>query len=232
MGGNLGIGTDSPSSAFHLKSNKDVAAVFETQTRGSGQTLSSKQVIEFRNKQSSGYFGRFQSNMGPHAFGFSNNVASIYLYGARTIIGEPGTPDLKNRTFNGSILLDGSTVVNGTTRIGGKLSDGNNSMDDISFGDFQMVVEGKLGAREVEIKLGSWADYVFSADYRVMPLTELEEYIVAHQHLPNVPSEQEVVKEGMSVGQMTKIQQEKIEELTLYIIQLSKRIAELEEKVQ
>ena len=62
-----------------------------------------------------------------------------------------------------------------------------------------------------------------------MPLAEVESFILENEHLPNVPSEDKLIKEGIDVSEMLATQMEKIEELTLYIIQMEKRIKELEE---
>jgi hypothetical protein len=72
-----------------------------------------------------------------------------------------------------------------------------------------------------------WADYVFSKNYRLMPLQDLEKFIKVNNHLPNVPSAEEVVREGVNMNQITAKLLEKIEEQTLYIINLQKQIDEL-----
>ena len=63
-----------------------------------------------------------------------------------------------------------------------------------------------------------------------MPLNELEEFINEKQHLPNVPSAAEVEENGVNVGEMNAILLQKVEELTLYIIQIEKRLSDLESK--
>jgi hypothetical protein len=68
----------------------------------------------------------------------------------------------------------------------------------------------------------TWADYVFKKDYKLPTLQEVEKQIQEKGHLFNVPSAQQVKNDGIELGEMAKIQQEKIEELTLYIIQQNK----------
>ena len=94
------------------------------------------------------------------------------------------------------------------------------------------MVEGKIGAREIEVKEGNWADYVFDEDYKLMPLDSLAEFVKCHRHMPNVPSATEVRQEGLSLGEITRLQQEKIEELLLYIIEQQKQLNQLSEKIQ
>ena len=78
----------------------------------------------------------------------------------------------------------------------------------------------------------NWADYVFASDYKLMPLPELEKYVTENKHLPNIPSAEQVVSEGMDVGQMTAKLLEKVEEMSLYIIEQNKKIEALEAKVE
>jgi len=93
-----------------------------------------------------------------------------------------------------------------------------------------LAVAGKITAQEVEVTMTGWADFVFADDYYLRPLTEVEQFINANRHLPDVPSEVEVLQNGVNVGEMSATLLQKIEELTLYIIDLNKRIAELENK--
>lgn len=76
----------------------------------------------------------------------------------------------------------------------------------------------------------NWADYVFDEKYKLKSLTSLESFIKINKHLPNVPSAEEVVKDGIDLATMDSKLLEKIEELTLYIIDQNKRIEALEKK--
>lgn len=94
---------------------------------------------------------------------------------------------------------------------------------------FKAAIDGKLICEEIYVRNSTnWPDYVFSKDYELTPLNEVAEYIEANNHLPNVPSAETLESEGISVGEMQKIQMEKIEELTLYILQLQEKIEKLE----
>jgi hypothetical protein len=93
-----------------------------------------------------------------------------------------------------------------------------------------LKVTGLLCAKEVRVKLSGapcWPDYVFSNNYNLMPLNELEQFVTENHHLPNVPSTAEVEANGVNVGEMNAILLQKVEELTLYIIDLQKQINEL-----
>lgn len=96
---------------------------------------------------------------------------------------------------------------------------------------FRIDGSGKAWGREVEIRLpGTFPDYVFREGYPLMPFDQLRAFIRTNNHLPNIPSEAEVRKAGNSIalGEMNLKLLEKVEELTLYILELERRIKELE----
>lgn len=100
--------------------------------------------------------------------------------------------------------------------------------EDQAFG-YKLAVNGKIIAEEIVVKLrGQWPDYVFSPNYTLRPLSEVEEHISNHGHLPDVPNAQQVQDQGISVGEMNAILLKKVEELTLYMIEQQKRIEQLE----
>lgn len=96
--------------------------------------------------------------------------------------------------------------------------------------EFRVKTNGIVYAREINIISTTFPDYVFAKDYKLMPLTELEIYIKKNNHLPNVPTAEKVISEGMNIGEISRINTEKIEELTLYIIELKKEINELKKQ--
>jgi hypothetical protein len=84
-----------------------------------------------------------------------------------------------------------------------------------------LSVDGKIIAEEMRIQNSTnWPDYVFDKKYDLMPLEELKQSIHMNKHLPNIPSASQVEQEGIAVGDMQKKMMEKIEELTLYILDL------------
>jgi len=95
---------------------------------------------------------------------------------------------------------------------------------------YRFFVKGGMLAEEVRVRTG-WADYVFADDYNLKPLAEVEAFIKENKHLPNVPSANTVETQGIELGNISRIQQEKIEELTLYLIDQQKQIDELKSLV-
>lgn len=108
--------------------------------------------------------------------------------------------------------------------------------------DEKLTVNGKIHAKEVKIDLLIPADYVFhryykgmselNPDYEMMSLEELEIYIKENYHLPNIPSANKIQEEGLKLGEMSNLLLEKIEELTLHIIEQNKRIEKLEKELE
>ena len=98
---------------------------------------------------------------------------------------------------------------------------------------FVAAINGKLMATEVRVQpTASWPDYVFSKDHILMSLEELEAKINADKHLPGIPAANEMKETGIMLGEMQTKTMEKIEELTLYIIELGKQNKELRKEVE
>lgn len=95
-------------------------------------------------------------------------------------------------------------------------------------GVYRLAVNGKIRAQEIKIEAASWPDYVFEKGYKVRSLESLEEFIKDNGHLPEVPSAAEVKAEGFELGEMNRNLLLKIEELTLYLIEQSKKMDRLE----
>lgn len=99
------------------------------------------------------------------------------------------------------------------------------------------VVNAKnIYAEQVEVRVDAigvyWPDYVFKKDYELRSLYEVDDYIKLNSHLPDVPSEKVVMKDGLNLAEMDAILLKKIEELTLYIIEQQKEIDGLKEMVK
>ncbi len=90
--------------------------------------------------------------------------------------------------------------------------------------NFIVFTDGRVYCREVFVKLGVLGDFVFDEDYDLMNYNELETYLKQNKHLPGIPSEPEVIKGGLNVGEMQAKVLQKTEENTLYILDLNKRL--------
>jgi len=92
------------------------------------------------------------------------------------------------------------------------------------------VIDGKLTVKGVEVKIDTGADFVFEPDYNLKPLSELESFLKENKHLPEIPSEKQMVENGLNVNEMQIKLLQKIEELTLYVIKLEKEIKTLKKE--
>jgi hypothetical protein len=125
---------------------------------------------------------------------------------------------------------------NGNAIIGGKVAIGNPSLALTTPGNYGLYVAGGLLTESVKIALHNdvvnWSDYVFANTYKLKSLAEVESYVKANKHLPDVPSANEVKKDGINVAEMDATLLKKIEELTLYVIQQDKRSQMQEEQIK
>ena len=91
-------------------------------------------------------------------------------------------------------------------------------------------VNGDITCRGIEVTANGWPDFVFKKNYNLMPLYKVKEYINQEGHLPDVPSATQVLEDGVNLGEMDAILLKKVEELTLYILELQKEIDILKSK--
>lgn len=110
---------------------------------------------------------------------------------------------------------------NGQTKIGIKAPTGTHA-------DAMLAVDGKMVAKSIYVTQQNWADFVFDKDYNMPTLYEIETYYKANGHLPLIPSAAEVKENGVDLGEMNKLLLQKVEELTILMVEQEKRINALE----
>lgn len=96
----------------------------------------------------------------------------------------------------------------------------------------KLAVKGDIFATKVKVTQTGWPDYVFHKDHKLPSLREIESFIEEHQHLPEVPTADEIEKNGLDVGEMNKKLLQKVEELTLYLLQQQKLIEAQDKRIQ
>jgi hypothetical protein len=138
------------------------------------------------------------------------------------VMGSNGSDNVKNFSVKGNGEVNTKDLfVNGTFRVTNSLTENEFSVDNT----------GKVRAREILVDENTIPDYVFKEDYKLMPLNEVEQFVTKYHHLPNVKSELEFKEAGgVDLGEMNLKLLEKVEELTLYVIDLQKQIEELKNK--
>lgn len=97
---------------------------------------------------------------------------------------------------------------------------------------FRVYGNGLVECKRVRVASDIWADYVFKKDYNLSSLSETEDYIKKNGHLPGMPSEQDVMEKGIDIGEINRLLLEKVEELTLHLIEQEKKIEQLSEKLK
>ena len=174
-------------------------------------------------------------------------VIESYNYG--TTLTQKETGDLKLKNNNAELILtSGGKVgigaantsykfnVDGTMRVSSNLTCGGNftgSGNGVFSGTltvgsgFSCAADGALKVKSLKVTTTDWPDYVFGDSHRLMPLPEVESYINANGHLPEVPSAEEAEANGVDLGEMNRLLLQKVEELTLYVIDLQKQLDEL-----
>ncbi|RFS18550.1 hypothetical protein [Emticicia sp. C21] len=182
--GNVGIGTDRPSSntKLHVHTVNDFYGLLHTNEAG----LKMGTYAGFHQ----GYFGTF--NNYPLALTVNSYPALTISTDQRFQFGAAGTPT-----------------------------------------GYKMSVDGKIICTDITtLPTSSWPDYVFKSGYQLKPLHEVENFIQANGHLPNIPKAEDMETKGVSLGHMSKLQMEKIEELTLYMIEMNKTLTETNKRLK
>ena len=100
--------------------------------------------------------------------------------------------------------------------------------------NYMLYVAKGIITEKVKVALtdgGNWSDYVFDQNYTLTPLADVESYIKAHKHLPGVPSADDVCEDGIDMALMDATLLKKIEELTLYVLELKKENQEIKSQI-
>ncbi|MGQ7855249.1 hypothetical protein ACUN24_13525 [Pedobacter sp. WC2501] len=133
-------------------------------------------------------------------------------------------------------LLDSKNNVESTGRLmitgqgnhyinGGNVGIGTTNPSDM------LTVAGKIGAREIKVSTNAGADFVFEPDYRLPALAALEKFVKTNKHLPEIPTAKEMVENGVNLGELNIKLLQKVEELTLHLIEKDKQLNNQNTKV-
>lgn len=98
--------------------------------------------------------------------------------------------------------------------------------------DQKLAVNGAIHSKSALVDLDNFPDYVFKKDYNLPSLTDVKTYIDKNHHLPDVPTAAEVKKNGLDLGEINKTLVQKVEELTLYLIELNKQVKEQQKEIE
>jgi len=201
-------------------SNSVGATTFYIANRGG---LSVSQVIMGSSGIPSGMLKAFQNGLNTDFYLFVNGGGTYTSFSVQSYLLEIGGQQYNTITTSTNTPagtdISANLVVNPVmiTDPSGNVGIGTPNIDPA----YKLSVGGSIRAMEVKVETG-WADYVFGKGYKLKPLSELNDYIRQNKHLPGVPSAAEVKENGVKVGETESLLLRKIEELTLYLIEMKK----------
>jgi hypothetical protein len=160
-------------------------------------------------------------------YGYSGLGLQINRYG-RIGIADTSRPEYKVNVGGNTHIKGGLNIDNNVSAVNGNFS-GSLYVTGLSrLGNgFECSYDGQVRTKSLTVTLSGWSDFVFDEDYRLPSLYELEKYVTTNRHLPDIPSAKEVEDNGVDLGEMNAKLLQKVEELTLYVIDLQKQIDEL-----
>ncbi|MEM9546297.1 MAG: hypothetical protein AAGA77_09990 [Bacteroidota bacterium] len=213
----LGICTKNPNYPLHVKSQAMINSIITNQVNGNpnGKSLN----IEAKKSVKDGAEIKLYSNTDPFGYGRidfnssngNSNIGYAFVFS----------------NFDGSAYNKHMII-----RKNGKVSIGNAKNVN---GDYKLYVEKGILTERLKLAINGsveWADFVFDNNYNLPTLNEVETYINMYKHLPDIPSAEEVYENGIDVAKMNAKLLQKIEELTLYLINQEKRIQRLEDQLR
>lgn len=154
-------------------------------------------------------------------------IASVYIAAIDKVGGTAAAINLNNDPVASGKVRN---TIGGTTGVisvyDGKVGIGTRNPQS------DLAVNGTITAKKIKVTATDWADFVFKENYPLRPLDEVEQFIKTNRRLPDMPSEKEVIEKGNDLGEMDKNLLRKIEELTLYLIELKKENQEIKKELK
>ena len=215
--GRTQIITNSTSDAFSITNATNSQVNFKVNKTGVTQIGSTSGVAAFLN---------VKGDVNTTTTCFETNHNADYGYNTKVVVNRNLTKAFAVfNTATGPAIESFRVYGNGQTQIGIKSQNTIHS-------DALLNVYGKMVSTACYIRTTDWADYVFAKDYKLPNLYDVEKYYIANKHLPEIPSEKEVLENGIDIAEMNKLLLKKIEEMTILMVKQQKQIDALEVKVK
>lgn len=223
--GKVGVGTTSPSAMFQVEANSSASpsenGIYLYQSQTNQHSIISARVnangsgdpfVSYDVNGESGWSTGLDNSDG-NKFKIAESWSSLSS-STRFTIERGGEVGIGTTTPTAKLDVVGSIKASGSLSVS------------------SASINGTLTANRVTVNVGSFPDYVFEDDYKLQPLSEVEKFIKENKHLPKVPSAKEVEQNGMNVGELNVLMMEKIEELTLHLIEQQKRLEQQAQEIE
>lgn len=254
LNGNVGVGTSNPERKLTVRDGRHQVAIVDSDNNDKTWTLTSHQETRGVGLWEDGNEGRLVVTAGGRVgIGTTNPNHELVIQGNDPAV--QVRDDTSDNSPNAARLellergggnFDGGAFFwwNGETDkllIGTKASGDNTNVLVVdratsnvgigtqNSGNFRLAVNGPIRAKEIVVETG-WSDFVFDPDYKLRSLKDLEVFISEHGHLPDIPSAEEGSGHGVKVGEIESKLLRKVEELTLHLIAMHKRVGALEQE--
>ncbi len=204
IGGNLGLGTANPTEKLDVTGNVKISGNLKVANlAGTGTRM----LVTDAN-----------------GLVTSQEMAN-FAFGNKIVFGGTGSGESIERINNTEITLKTNFTERLKIMNDGRVQIGSQKPTDTNY---KLCVDGKIISKGYRSNPTIWADDVFDKNYKLPNLIEVEKFITKHKHLKEIPSQTEVFKSGIELTELNTLLLKKIEELTLYIIQIEKRTSKLE----
>ena len=241
--GATGIGTGTPAAKLHINvpdGSNDV--LLATGPYGNPKGSNPYMIVNYEGTTGIGCWGQWGNAGG-------EQIAQLTVMASQTswplwvsvqgdpfkptpnlVVNDKGLVGINTGSPTYQLDVNGNTRVTGNEYVTGIVQIGLQKPVTSPYNDYALSVDGNIAAKKVMVEISDWNDKVFEKTYSLPTLEQVEAYIKTQKRLPDVPSECEVIQNGISLGDMNATLLKKIEELTLYVIQQQKEIDALKIK--
>lgn len=209
IGGGWGY-TDKGTTTFYIANRGGISV---NQVTTGGFAFGGSFLVAYQNGSNTDFYLSINSSASYYSLAVRSYIFG-YAYTAQQVTITTTTSAPTGTNITSSLNINPLVTTDGNGNIGIGTTDTKG---------YKFGVNGSLIANSITVKVFPWADYVFKKDYHLPTLQEVKSYIDQNHHLPEIPTEQQVAKDGLNLGEMNKLLTKKVEELTLYLIEKNEK---------